>query len=869
MRRFVAYILASITLFLGIGIAFKPIVTSINADLDFRDGREITFRLSDRDDENDIKPEDEAPEYYADVIESRLVSYGIDNYTIRTSGDDTVKVTLTTSNTDECARIAKLLCVNPEIELCNLGKEGSEEEKVDEHPVNDDIEGKYSWHDSKAYLTYDGASTVVVMPIPSEMQQTCEEMFELAKKYEGGGDDPEPSNDDPEPAKQSIILWMDRREGDEYANKVNPNIAKRIIYDQFNTSNFYYGDNKEAFKITFTPTGADLNSITTSYNEARLMMCMLNASETKFDCTDIHTEIIPANVENLLIYGKDVNIKMSATLVSIIIAFVVISLILLLYFRLGAIAIIATTSTEAFLTLTFFTQFGAIFNIAALVGLLVVTLSSLVSSLAYNANLREELYKGRNLKKANYEASKKTTLITVDVSILLFIAGTVLYFLGGPMISSVGVMLTIGSVLNILINTFILKGMMWLLTNNTVFQDKKYYSYFKVDNKRVPDLSLEEKPNYFGPYANKDFTKKKKLSGIISGVLLLASVVGLIAFGATGKLFNSSAYYSPYNEATFSIESDTEGGSHPTIDEVETKLKQIYVNKSTQLVYKDVTYYEYSYVKSEDGDKYETAYLQNYRFLVGNADMTSEIYYVKEGEGFSTGMELKDAINEVMEEFNLNIEETRVYTNNIYNIPNDAGIVVASGFITIFAFSVYMLIRRFRASRILTVFATSTVGGAFALGFISLTRVVATPVLSLTIIATMLLTTMMGLFILHKDKELIKDERLKDLATRKAVLKKANALALVPMIVFSIIAIYSAINFFGLGHKAYLALFFSLALGLLMNAVLILTWFLPANNYLDEQFSRVNLPKIKLRKKEKIKEKSNTPEEAIFIGIND
>ncbi|MCQ2796684.1 MAG: hypothetical protein MJ213_05265 [Bacilli bacterium] len=498
MRRFIAYILTSITIFLGIGVAFKPVATSINADLDFRDGREITFRLSDREESEEQLPtdptDDTATKYYADIMKTRLTAYGIDNYTITTSGNDTVKVTLATSNQAECDNVSKLLCTNPKIQICNLPKDDPDPEKaVSEIPVIDT--DKYSWHDNKAYLTFNGALTTLVMPIPVDAQKTAEEMVEAAKKYEGDTPQPE-SNDDPEPEpeKQSIVLWMDRADDDEYEDKNNPNVAKKIIYDQFNSTNFYYGDKKDAFQISFIPAGSDIKSITDSYNQACLMMNLLNASETNFDCEAIQTEIIPANVENLLIYGNQVNIAMSATFISLIVAFVIISLILVLFYRLGAIAIVSTMAAHTFLTLLFFTLFRPAFNISAMVGLIVVALGALVTSIAHNNYLKEELYKGRNLKKANYEASKKTTLLTVDISVLTAIAGIILYFLGGASVSSMGVILVIGSVLNILINTFVLKGMMWLLTNNTSFQSKEKYFLFNVESKKVPDLTKEEKP---------------------------------------------------------------------------------------------------------------------------------------------------------------------------------------------------------------------------------------------------------------------------------------------------------------------------------------------------------------------------------------
>ena len=869
MRRFIAYILASITIFLGVGIAFKPVATSINADLDFRDGREITFRLSDREEsEEKIDDEGEAVKYYANVMEQRLVNYGVDNYNIVTSGKDTIKVTLTTSSKEECDNVSQLLSVNSDIEVCNLYKTENDDDPGQPIPLADG-EG-YSWHDSQAYLTYNGASTVLVMPIPAALRDKAEEMIAEAKKYEGG-DDPDPSNDDPEPAKQSIILWMGRVAGEEYEYKDdNPNIAKKIIYDQFNSTNFYYGEDKTAFQITFNPTDSDVKSISDAYNKARLMMNLLNASETLYDCSAIQTVIVPASVENLLIYTNQVNLAASVTLISTIVGFVVISLILALFYRLGAVASVSMMAANTFVTFLMFTLFRPVFNISAMVALIVVAMCSLVSSIAHNSYLKEELYKGRGLKKANYEASKKTTMITVDVTILMAITGIILYFLGGASISSAGVILVIGAVLNILLNTFILKGMMWLVTNNTNFQDKKHLALFNVNNKKVPDLSKEEKPTYFGPFVNKDYTKKKKISGIVIGTLLLAGVVGLITFGATGKIFNTSNYYSTTNEVSFAIHADNESQDHPSVGDVKDAVKKI-AYKDRPISVGDVTFYTYQVVNDKENgsvDEPEIYYLQTYEVAINETDILGENFSFEDDV---TDAPLSDAVNAAVNSLGYSVveSETRVSTNTVYNVPNSVGVVTLSTFVSLAVFSVYLLLRRFRASRVLSVFITSSVGATLTLGFISLTRVVATPVLSVAMVLTMLLTTLMSLFILHKDKELIKEERLRDLATRKVVLTKANAIALLPTLIFMLISVYAAINFFGLGHKEFLALFFSSLFGMLSSVALFITWFTPMCNFFDEQFSRVKLPKIRLRKKNKVKVKSNTPEEAIFIGIND
>ncbi|MCQ2796685.1 MAG: hypothetical protein MJ213_05270 [Bacilli bacterium] len=311
---------------------------------------------------------------------------------------------------------------------------------------------------------------------------------------------------------------------------------------------------------------------------------------------------------------------------------------------------------------------------------------------------------------------------------------------------------------------------------------------------------------------------------------------------------------------------DSDTHTHPSIDEVKTYIDSI-KHDGLSIRYKEITYFEYSVVK-DDKDKHNpTTYCnQTYKIALEEKNLNDEIYTIDDGTNLYT---LKDALYNKLEILNVKDEDIRVYTNTVYNVPNNIGIVALSTMISLATFTVYLLIRRFRGSRVLSVFVTSSVGATLTLGFISLARVVATPVLSISMVLTMLVTVMMTLFILHKDKDLIKEERLKDVATRKVVLKKANAMALVPLLAFALISVYTAINFFGFGHKEFLALFFSSAFGMVMTVVILLTWFAPMCNLFDERFSRMKLPQIKLRKKDKSKVKSNTPEEAIFIGIND
>jgi len=127
MRRFVAYILASLAIIFGIGVSFKPVATRINADLSYRSGSTISLRLDKRDDNTKDYSEDNCKEYAA-LVESRLVNYGVSDYKITVEGTRNINVTLTADNAKEYENIASLLSTNPIIEIANREGNASNDE---------------------------------------------------------------------------------------------------------------------------------------------------------------------------------------------------------------------------------------------------------------------------------------------------------------------------------------------------------------------------------------------------------------------------------------------------------------------------------------------------------------------------------------------------------------------------------------------------------------------------------------------------------------------------------------------------------------------------------------------------------------------
>jgi hypothetical protein len=52
MRRLFTYLILSITTFLLVGINFLSVIGRLNANLEFTSGREMVFRISDKENED-------------------------------------------------------------------------------------------------------------------------------------------------------------------------------------------------------------------------------------------------------------------------------------------------------------------------------------------------------------------------------------------------------------------------------------------------------------------------------------------------------------------------------------------------------------------------------------------------------------------------------------------------------------------------------------------------------------------------------------------------------------------------------------------------------------------------------------------------
>ena len=573
-----------------------------------------------------------------------------------------------------------------------------------------------------------------------------------------------------------------------------------------------------------------------------------------------------------------------------------VSVLLVYFFRLGAVGVITTTLMSVFSGLASMVLLTAEFTTISIFAFIALAITSLASGVINLCKIKDEAYRGRSLKKANLEGGKKALLPILDVHVALIVIGVFAYILGGSAMRTFAAITVLGGVASVILNTLFLRLLLWLATNATFLQGK--YGAFGIDGSKVPDLISEEKPSYFGPYADKDLTKSKVKVGIGGGVILLATTVAMIVFGiVNGSIYanknnngNDRVYFettmaetSQINNSTINdilsktfVYNDKDGNNEPS-EEEKASAKSL---ASFGIAKIDST--GKSYVITNDADEDTTYYVQ-VAYLDGIIDSKLKAYYDVNGDGSNLISDTGDDVNDVNSIINYVIETENVLENvatvslkkvTSHNVGQPSVLKIALSALAGVGVVGFYLLLRYRLSRGIIATVLAIASGSVALGLLSLIHL---PVVGgyVAVIAPIaaLFSVILSIIFMNKERELVLEDKNKDksLENRKAISVRAVSLSYSALTIFAIVAIFVCVNFFGFGSNftalSFIALIVAMLLTLVVNPIIIA----PLSNVLYGLFSRVNIKRPTRKKKAKVRKvtKSAEPEEAIFIGIND
>ena len=897
----------ALTILLAVGVSATPVFSRINAGREFTNSYEILYNVSDGEEKD---ADETSVNKVVDEFRARLDAFNVEDYSVKLQADQSVKegdkgrkYSIEVSfagDESEFEYIAKYLSFSGG----DFSLIGEKEEQFVTNVFND----------CEAYIKK-AQDTIPYVIIPISDKTQVEQFLKTVDPEDEGGE-ATPSGDEPVTASRlyaegdeqgeeeketpNVFLVYDWDDADSYETaQKDPHIANKILME-FSSKHFWYEESEEEHtEIQYLCGTADesgnydLSNLKFANLKALYLKNMFNASSYELTVENEYVSVsstgyaynynqIKATNEGLLVLSSDVNLALSTTLISTLIALAIVSLLLVVFYRLSAIAVIANTVGTIFLTYVVFVFMGALFNIPALIGGVILAGASLFGSIFYLYKFKEEVMKGRTIRKANQEASKKSNLLTIDASVVLAFTGLMLYVLGGVALKPMGVVLFFGALFALAMNLIIFKIMMYLLTNTTAFQNK--YSYFAIDEKDVPSVLEDKKTEPKAAYENVNFTKRSKLFGAIFSLLLVAAVAGITVFGVLkGSPLNVEKATSDYSVVYVYVHSDNK-----VINDEESfkdyVLKNIKINDNA-LSYDEDGGVSYQKLTKFDSDSLQEEAEPYYIFSVDLSGVfdVNNVTYTLNGEEWLNSEEGVDyAIKTIftyVEAGDVNadlfnkVDTYVMLSHEEVSTPNQGFIALATG-IAIVGVGLYVALR-FRVSRGISLLVVSGGASAIAYGLLVLTRIGTTATSAIVMPLVAVSTILFALFYVAKEKELFKDNKDGlDLEKRNELMKKALSLSASGMIVMAIVAIYIAINYFGFGLTSTAYMFAALLVGDIVGLVAVLTIMGPLGSLLDKMFSKIKLPQFqKKEKKQRIKlheqPKTSEPEERIFIGIND
>ncbi|MCD8195449.1 MAG: hypothetical protein LUD22_04060, partial [Coprobacillus sp.] len=577
MRRFWSFIILACTALIVMGVSITAITTQADANIEYQNGREMVFRIEDKEDP-DLELEEGALEEVAQIFENRLDAAEIDAYEVALYGTDTIKVTFSTSYAADYDNIQYYLAFNGSFALSTSS---------DVFAIGDEFLSE----DDDVYLDTINGYPVICIPVNYESPEFKAVIEEGDRQVEAGeGEITVTTNDDGEEEEEVntyLYLWTDYEEGDIYSMTVSGNddydeLVEAKIIMKFSCDNGYWLDDDQDTMVSYVNIDtngdgyASVEEREAGYSQARFYVNILNSEELDYDVTFMYSQNVDAWYENIISYGNNATIAWSATLIATLIAIVVMVIALAFIYRLFSAPSSVVTLGSMFTALGLTVALSVEINVGAIIGLLVVMMASCLSGVLYFSKFKEEARKGRSMKKANSEAAKRSLWPIFDINLVVIIIGACFFLLGGVYCNAFASITVFGGIASMLYNIFLLRGGCWLLTNNSKFQNR--YDLFGVENSEVPDTSKGEKTTYVDQYAEKSLNKHTKAWSITTLCVFAVTLVGMITFGC---VYGGNMYNSPVNEAATQIYVETSSTSSPiNYDSIHKFLEKVYVGEA-------------------------------------------------------------------------------------------------------------------------------------------------------------------------------------------------------------------------------------------------------------------------------------------------
>ena len=225
----------------------------------------------------------------------------------------------------------------------------------------------------------------------------------------------------------------------------------------------------------------------------------------------------PATIIQEQVVGPSLGAEsINAGLISFVIAFLLVLLYMILFYQgAGLVADIALLCNVVLLFGTL-VSFGAVLTLPGIAGLVLTLGMAVDANVIIYERVKEELRAGKGLSKAIADGYRNAYSAIIDGQFTTFLTGLVLFFFGSGPVQGFATTLIIGIITSVLTSVFITR----IIFDDRVSKGKN----ITFDNKFTRNFLQNTKVDFIG---------KKKIAYIVSGALILISLVSIFTKGFT------------------------------------------------------------------------------------------------------------------------------------------------------------------------------------------------------------------------------------------------------------------------------------------------------------------------------------------------
>lgn len=512
MKKILKPIVITFLILVGCILLIKPTLKSIHYGIDLQGGFEILYNIEPLK-KGDTVTEDDLDKTYKAIV-NRIDTLGVSEPVISFEGNDLIRIQLPGLKNEEEAR-----------QRIGTTAVLSMRDTEDNLLLSSDVFGRGG-------ATLEQNSKTFQYQVKLDIKDT-EKFYEITKKISK-----KPNGEN------LIVIWLDFVEGlDSYENEkttCGKDANMKCISSAY--VNEALNSNSVVIEGSFTK------------EEAQNLVDLINSGSLPTKLTE---EATPKSVSPS--FGSD---TIKKTGIAGIITFALITIILVVKYRLSGIVASVCLFAYALLVFVVFNLVGGVLTLTGIAALVLGIGMAVDSIIISNSRVHDELLKGKKLREAFKDGNKNSLGAIIDANITTFIAGVVLYIFGESSVKGFATMLIITIFVTVLCTVILYRVLLELFVNSKAFNSKEKLLF-----------GISKKPK------QKDYVKFGKVPTIVSLVII---VVGIIFACVRG----------------FNFGVDFTGGTNINI----SSSNDIDFNKVTELVRKyDIRDYDYYMGTKKEG----------------------------------------------------------------------------------------------------------------------------------------------------------------------------------------------------------------------------------------------------------------------------